>query len=241
MRESGGKEESVNVSESELDEIRQEAESWSAGELLEWVNRQFRERVALPSSFGAEGMVLIDMSARAGLKFDLFTLDTDFLFPQTYALMDEVENRYPIGIERIRPALTPEMQVEKHGEALWARDPNLCCQIRKVEPLKAKLRGYRAWISGIRREQSATRANTAKVGWDAKFNLVKVNPLADWTGAQVWDYIRTNRVPYNPLHDQNYPSIGCTHCTRAVAPGEDMRAGRWPRFAKTECGLHEKG
>lgn len=231
----------MNVTEHELDEIRREAESWSAGKLLAWANQQFHGRVALPSSFGAEGMVLIDMSLRAGLKFDVFTLDTDFLFPQTYALMDEIERRYQIAIERVRSSLTPEMQAEEHGEALWARDPNLCCQIRKVEPLKAKLRRYAAWITGIRREQSPTRTRAAKVGWDAKFNLVKVNPLADWIGDQVWKYIRMNNVPYNPLHDQNYPSIGCTHCTRAVAPGEDMRVGRWPGFAKTECGLHEKG
>lgn len=230
----------MKITEVELREVERQAEGWSARKLLEWANRRFERRVALPSSFGAEGVVIVDMAERAGLRFDLFTLDTDFLFPETYELMRVIEERYHFEIGRVRPLLTPEAQAAAHGEALWGRDPNLCCQIRKVEPLKAKLKAYDAWISGIRREQSATRANTVKVGWDAKFGLVKVNPLADWTWAQVWEYIRENKVPYNPLHDKNYPSVGCTHCTRAVEAGEGMRAGRWPGFAKAECGLHER-
>lgn len=230
----------MSLSQGELRDIQQEAENWSAVRLLEWANWQFTGQVALPSSFGAEGVVILDMSLRAGLKFDLFTLDTGFLFPETYALMKEIEQRYQIVIERIRTSITPEMQIAMYGDALWARDPNLCCQIRKVDPLRSKLKPYAAWISGIRREQALTRANAAKIGWDRKFNLVKVNPLADWTWTEVWDYVRANNVPYNSLHDQNYPSVGCTHCTRAVAPGEDLRAGRWAGFSKTECGLHGK-
>lgn len=231
----------MSLAQGELCDIQRDAEGWSAVRLLEWTNREFYGRVALPSSFGAEGVVILDMSSRAGLKFDLFTLDTDFLFPQTYALMREIEQRYQIVIERVRTPMTPEMQAVTYGEALWARDPNLCCQIRKVEPLKGKLKSYAAWISGIRREQARSRANAAKIAWDGQFDLVKVNPLADWTWTQVWEYIRANDVPYNSLHDQNYPSVGCTHCTRAVTPGEDMRAGRWPGFSKKECGLHGKG
>lgn len=235
------KECNVELSETELQSIQQKAESWSAPALLEWANRQFRGKAALPSSFGAEGVVIVDMVFRAGLKFDLFILDTGFLFPETYGLIEEIEKRYRIAIERVRPSMTPQMQGAAHGEALWARDPNLCCEIRKVEPFEAKLKEYKAWISGIRREQSATRANAAKVGWDAKFKLVKVNPLADWTWVQVWDYIRANNLPYNPLHDRSYPSVGCTPCTRPVTVGESMRAGRWPGFFKTECGLHGRG
>lgn len=231
----------MEISGTELQNIQQLADSWSARELLEWANRQFCGRVALPSSFGAEGVVIIDMVFSAGLKFDLFTLDTGFLFPETYGLIEEIEKRYHVAIERVLPSMTPQMQAAAHGEALWTRDPNLCCEIRKVRALEAKLKSYEAWISGIRREQSPTRANAAKVGWDTKFKLVKLNPLADWTWAQVWDYIRANSLPYNPLHDRSYPSVGCTHCTRPVAAGESMRAGRWPGFSKTECGLHGRG
>jgi phosphoadenosine phosphosulfate reductase len=170
----------------------------------------------------------------------VFTLDTDFLFPETYALIDTIEKQYGLEVERTRPEYTPEAQAEKFGAALWGSHPDQCCNIRKVEPLKKHLSGLQAWVTGVRRDQAPTRANTKKLEWDAKFGLVKLNPLADWTSPQVWDYIRENSVPYNPLHDQNYPSIGCTYCTRPVMPGEDPRAGRWSGFNKTECGLHVK-
>ncbi|HJY85489.1 MAG TPA: phosphoadenylyl-sulfate reductase [Candidatus Acidoferrales bacterium] len=124
---------------------------------------------------------------------------------------------------------------------LWSRKPDLYCELRKVLPLEKKLAELSAWITGIRREQAPTRANARKLEWHTKFGLVKLNPLADWSSVEVWEYIRANRVSYNPLHDQNYPSIGCTHCTRPVLPGEDPRAGRWAGFSKTECGLHGKG
>ena len=152
----------------------------------------------------------------------------------------QIEERYRIKVERTHPELTPEAQAEKFGAALWASNPNQCCDIRKVEPLKKYLASLQAWVTGIRRDQAPTRANTRKLEWDAKFGLVKLNPLADWTWTQVWDYIKENDVPYNPLHDQNYPSIGCTYCTRPVQPGEDPRAGRWSGTGKIECGLHIK-
>jgi phosphoadenosine phosphosulfate reductase len=183
--------------------------------------------------------VLIDIASRRRLPFRVFTLDTDFLFPETYALIDEIEARYGITVERCRAALTPEEQARVHGEALWSFDPDLCCAIRKVQPLTEKLRTLDAWITGVRRDQAPTRAGTKKFEWDGKFALWKVNPLADWSSERVWSYIRENAVPYNPLHDQNYPSLGCTWCTRPVRPGEDPRAGRWSGFAKTECGLHK--
>jgi phosphoadenosine phosphosulfate reductase len=141
-------------------------------------------------------------------------------------------------VERLRPRLSPQQQAEQHGEGLWLRRPDECCGIRKIDPLKERLLKSSAWITGIRREQSPTRANAHKVEWDKKFDLVKVNPLADWSEGEVWAYLRSRRVPYNPLHDRSYPSIGCVHCTRAVLPDEDHRAGRWSGFAKTECGLH---
>jgi len=215
-----------------------QAERWSAEQVLAWGFDQFSPDIAVASGFGAEGMVLIDLAARVRSDFRAFTLDTGFFFPETYELMDEVERRYGIQVERCRPALTPADQARVHGDALWTRDPDRCCGLRKVEPLKRKLSELTAWAAAIRRDQTAARADTPKIHWDAKFGLVKLNPLADWTSDQVWDYIRSNDVPYNPLHDRSYPSIGCTHCTRPVQIGDDPRAGRWAGFEKTECGLH---
>jgi phosphoadenosine phosphosulfate reductase len=217
---------------------RDEAESWSAEQVLRWGFERFGRDIAIASGFGAEGMVLIDVASRIKIQFRVFTLDTDFFFPESYALIETVERRYGIRVERCRPQLTPAEQARVHGEALWARDPEHCCRLRKVEPLKRKLKEVAAWVAAIRRDQTAARANVAKVEWDNRFSLIKLNPLADWTHEQVWNYIRTREVPYNPLHDRDYPSIGCTHCTRPVQIGEDLRAGRWAKLDKTECGLH---
>jgi phosphoadenosine phosphosulfate reductase len=216
------------------------AESWSAEEVIGWGFLQFHPNVAIASSFGAEDVVLIDIAASLKPNFRIFTLDTDFLFPETYALIDRIEQRYGLRVERARSRYTPQMQAAAYGEALWSRQPDQCCNLRKVEPLTEQLAGLSAWITGIRRDQAPTRAHARKLEWDQKFGLMKLNPLADWSWERVWGYIRAHNVPYNPLHDQNYPSIGCTHCTRPVQPGEDMRAGRWSGFQKTECGLHGK-
>lgn len=214
------------------------AESWSPQHVLRWAFDRFADDVAISSAFGSEGMVLIDMASRVHPGFRLFTLDTEFLFPETYRLMDQIEDRYGVEIERVYPLASPEEQARVYGPSLWNRNPDLCCQLRKVEPLRRKLAELRAWITSIRRDQTAVRAHAQKIEWDAKFALVKINPIADWTSEQVWHYIHQHQVPYNQLHDRNYPSIGCTHCTRATRPGEDPRAGRWPGFRKTECGLH---
>jgi phosphoadenosine phosphosulfate reductase len=219
---------------------RGEAERWSAQDVLHWGFERFGRDIAIASAFGAEGMVLIDLAARLRSGFRVFTLDTGFFFPETYALIETVERRYHIRVERCRPQLTADEQARIHGEALWSRDPDLCCGLRKVEPLKEKLKGLSAWVAAVRRQQTAARANVSKIEWDARFEIVKLNPLADWTHERVWDYIRANHVPYNPLHDRSYPSIGCTHCTRPVRAGEDDRAGRWAGFTKTECGLHAR-
>ena len=218
-----------------------EAEAWTATQLLSFGLQRFSPRIAIASSFGAEDVVLIHLAAQVRPDFRVFTLDTDFLFPATYALIDDLERRYRIKVERTRPRLTPEEQAREFGAALWSREPDQCCNLRKVEPLTKKLSELDAWVTGIRRDQAPTRANARKLDWDAKFGLVKINPLADWKWEQVWEYIRSNEVPYNPLHDQSYPSIGCTYCTRPVQAGEDPRAGRWSGFQKTECGLHAKG
>jgi phosphoadenosine phosphosulfate reductase len=212
------------------------AEHWSPQRVLTWAFESFGESVAISSAFGVEGMVLIDMASRVRKDFRLFTIDTEFLFPETYNLMDRIEEKYGIAIEKVYPVLSPEEQEHTHGPALWTRDPDRCCSLRKVEPLRRKLSELSAWITSIRRDQTSVRSNAHRIEWDTKFGLVKINPIVDWTSKQVWRYIHDHDVPYNALHNQDYPSIGCTHCTRAVRPGEDPRAGRWSGFAKTECG-----
>lgn len=199
-------------------------------------------KIILACSFGAEDVVLVDMVHRVDPSVPLFYLDTEFLFPETYVTRDRVIERYglkPTQVIQAKSLLTPQRQAEDLGDELWASNPDRCCQVRKVEPLTRILQGYEAWITGIRRDQAPSRANAGLVEWDQKFKLVKINPLARWTWADVWTYIKIHEVPYNPLHDRNYPSIGCTHCTTPVAPGDDPRAGRWKNFAKTECGLHK--
>ncbi len=214
------------------------AETWSPHQVLSWAFETFGNDVAISSAFGAEGMVLIDIASRLRKDFRVFTIDTEFLFPETYSLIDKIEQKYEIKIEKVFSLLSPEEQERVHGAGLWTREPDQCCNLRKVEPLRRKLSELRAWITSIRRDQTSSRRGARKVEWDAKFGLVKVNPIADWTSKQIWRYLREHNVPYNSLHDRNYPSIGCTHCTRAVRPGEDPRSGRWPGTGKTECGLH---
>ncbi|MEX2247228.1 MAG: phosphoadenylyl-sulfate reductase [Dehalococcoidia bacterium] len=225
--------------DAELHEASQALEGRSPQEVLRWAAGRFQPGLALACSFGGpSGMVLLDMTMQIDRTVEVFYLDTDFLFPETYRLRDVAAEKYqfqPVGYMSL---LTPTQQAAKHGEALWSRDPDLCCELRKVEPNHRALEGKTAWISGIRRDQSSTRADIPLVEWDAKFGLVKVNPLAAWSESQVWTYILDNAVPYNELHDKSYPSIGCTHCTKPVKVGEDPRSGRWQGFDKTECGLH---
>jgi phosphoadenosine phosphosulfate reductase len=221
-----------------VERIHQLVEQWSPEDLLRWAFVTFGGHIEIASGFGPEGVVLIDIAAKVQPKLRIFTLDTDFLFPETYSLMEQIEQRYGIKVDRLKSEHTPEDQELLHGPALWGRDPDTCCNLRKVEPLRKKLSKLRAWVTSIRRDQTAARAIALKVEWDSKFHLVKINPLADWTTAKVWRYIHDHDLAYNVLHDRGYPSIGCTHCTRSVLPGEDARAGRWSGFNKTECGLH---
>jgi phosphoadenosine phosphosulfate reductase len=207
--------------------------------VLLWTKEHFEPDISLACSFGGpSGMVLVDMVSHLGVNVEIFYLDTDVLFPETYALRDRVSERYGVKPVGYRSRLTLDEQAAKHGPELWGSDPDRCCYLRKVEPNERALAGKRAWISGIRRDQSATRKSVAIAEWDTAFDLVKISPLATWTEADIWSYIREHDVPYNPLHDDGYPSIGCTHCTRRVLPGEDLRAGRWSGFDKTECGIH---
>ena len=213
-------------------------EGQSAAEILRWASRRYGPKLTFATGFGAEGCVIIDLIARAELPVDIFTLDTGVLFPETYALWRQLEQTYGITIRAVRSDLSLAAQAATHGDALWAREPDLCCELRKVQPLRSALRGFDAWITAIRRDQTPDRAGAKLVEHDAKFGLAKVNPLAAWTHDDVWGHIYANDVPTNPLHAQGYPSIGCVHCTSAVAAGEDPRAGRWRGAAKTECGLH---
>ena len=222
----------------QVKELQFAAEGWKPGRVLTWAFETFGDSVAVSSAFGAEGMVVIDIASRLRRKFRVFTLDTEFLFPETYNLIDQVEQRYGVAIERVFSLISPEKQEETYGAELWKYAPDQCCNLRKVEPLQRKLSELQAWITSIRRDQTTARASAKKIEWDEKFGLVKINPIADWSSEQVWQYIRQHDVPFNVLHERGYPSIGCTHCTRAVLPGEDPRAGRWSGSSKTECGLH---
>lgn len=226
--------------ETELNAVAASLEGQGPEATLTWAFANFgQDQIALACSFGAEDVALVDMVAKLRPGARVFYLDTNVLFPETYALIEQVKAKYDVSLEQFLPLLTLEEQAAQKGDALWTNDPDGCCGIRKVEPLGRALGTMTAWITGIRREQAPTRANAKMVEWDAKFGLVKLNPLAAWKEKDVWEYIMANGVPYNPLHDQGYPSIGCTHCTRQVKPGEDPRAGRWSGFAKTECGLHK--
>jgi phosphoadenosine phosphosulfate reductase len=225
-------------SSEELERLNEHFQNQPPEALLTWATQTFHPRLALTCSFsGPSGMVLLDMVARSGLNITVIFLDTDLLFPETYDLAALAEQRYGIPIQRRRPALSLEEQDRQEGPHLYARDPDRCCHLRKVTPLAETLRDYDAWISGIRRDQSNTRATVHLLEWNTRHNLVKINPLAFWSDRQVWTYIHTHRVPYNPLLDQGYPSIGCIPCTRP-ASASNPRAGRWVGFAKTECGLH---
>lgn len=206
--------------------------------IVAWALETFGQGLTIASSFGVEDVMLIDIASGMTPHPDVFFLDTDLLFHETYRTVEAIETRYPIRLRRISPELRLGQQAAQFGEELWGREPDACCNLRKVQPLKRALTGYQAWVTGMRREQSPTRAHAEAVEWDAKHNLVKINPLVMLTTDAVWDYVRTHEVPYNPLHDMGFPSIGCMPCTRAVEPGEDPRAGRWSGFDKKECGLH---
>lgn len=221
----------------DAERIAAELEPKSADEVLEWAVETFQPRLAVACSFQVTSSVIIDLVHRIDPSVRFFYLDTDVLFPETYATRDALAERYGIEFERFHNLSLAE-QAELHGDELWRRDPDACCGIRKVSPMREALDGMDAWVSGIRREQSQSRAGAPKFAWDRRFNLHKLNPLADWSEKDVWRYVIDNEVPYNPLHDRGYSSIGCTHCTKPTSPGEDPRAGRWADADKIECGLH---
>ncbi len=221
-----------------LKQISDSFEGHPPEEILRWGIENFAPDIALATGFGPEGVALMHLVSQLRLETTVFYLDTDLLFPETYALRDELAARFGIHFTRVESSLPLEEQAKEYGAALWSRDPDLCCYLRKVEPLRRFLATQRAWITGIRRDQTPTRARAGLVEWDYGNRLVKLNPLAEWSSEQIWAYIHTHDLPFNPLHLKGYPSIGCWPCTRAVAPGENPRAGRWDGWAKTECGIH---
>ena len=211
-------------------------------EILQWAVEVYGKDLTLSVSFGnPEGMVLLDMLSRLTDRARVFTLDTGFLFEETVRFREEAMKKYPLPLEVVTPGLSVEEQVQRYGPELYSCKPDLCCQIRKIEPQRRFLRDYGAWVTGIRRDQTSQRASTPVVMFDEYFGVAKISPLAGWSADEVEEYVRRHDVPLNPLLSMGYRSIGCEPCTRPVAPGEDARAGRWPGTGKTECGLHFMG
>jgi phosphoadenosine phosphosulfate reductase len=215
---------------------RVDLEDASAEEILAWTARTFGDRWAVASSMQDALLVHLATAARPGV--DVLFLDTGYHFAETIITRGFVERTYPIHLIDVRPRQTVAQQDAAYGPRLHDRRPDECCRLRKVEPLRQALGGYDAWVTAVRRDEGPTRASTPVVTWDAAFGLVKVNPLARWTQADVDAYLEEHRLLRNPLVSEGYPSIGCAPCTRPVAPGSDPRSGRWAGFEKTECGLH---
>lgn len=209
-------------------------------EVLSWAYDHYGKNIVYSCSFGVEGIVLIDLISKVKSDATIIFLDTDLHFKETYELIEKVKQRYPsLNIKLIKPELTLHKQEEKFGDKLWERRPNQCCYYRKILPLEKELSKYDAWISGLRREQSETRKHVEFLNKDERFKSIKVCPLIHWTWDDVWAYVKKYDLPYNPLHDQGYPSIGCFPCTSKVSDPSDHRSGRWQGQNKTECGLHE--
>ena len=222
----------------ELAEASARLETAQPEEIIAWAHKRFAPHLTMATAFGPEGCVILAMLAKIAPQTYVFNLDTGYQFIETLDLRDRIARRYGIAVDMLQPELSVPEYEAKHGGPLYKTNPTQCCFDRKVKVLRQASIGWSAWMSGIRRDQSPDRANAPIVGWDKKFGLVKISPLANWTKKDVWNLITKHDVPYNPLHDQGYTSIGCWPCTRAVMFGEDERAGRWSGFAKTECGLH---
>ncbi len=229
------------MSPDEAAEQADRLEPMTAEQVLEWAADRFGERILLTCSWQKQSSVLVHMISEIAPGMRVVEFDTGLLFPETYETRKRLISRYPIKFERIDPGLSVDEQAEKHGDRLWQRDPDACCGIRKVAPLESALEGMDAWVTGIRREQSTTRQNARKIELDERRGVVKVQPLADWTSRDVWRYIWRHGIPYNPLHDHGFPSVGCIPCTTSVnGLATDERAGRWRGTGKVECGLHAR-
>ena len=214
-----------------------EVEALPAEEVIRWAYEEFGDRLCLTCSWQKQSSVLVHMVAELGLDVDVIELDTHLFFRETYETRERLVERY--GLRLIRPWVpTVAEQHRREGPNLWERDPDRCCHIRKVEPLLTALEPYEAWISGIRRDQAPSRAGTPKLQRSDRYGVWKIHPLADWDEKRIWAYIKVNEIPYNPLHDSGYRSLGCIPCTKPIGPDEEERAGRWADSDKLECGLH---
>ncbi len=222
----------------QLEPANEQLERASPREILAWSLDTFAPDIALATSFGPSDILLAHILSQLDPEVFVFYLDTGLFFPETHALRERLEEKLGVGAARILPDLDLGEQERRYGAALWTSAPDRCCHFRKVVPLRRVLSTRKAWITGLRRDQSPTRAGARIVEWDAGNGLVKINPLAHWTHEDVWSYLRLHELPYNELHDRNYPSIGCMPCTQPVPDGADSRSGRWAGSRKTECGIH---
>lgn len=218
-------------------------ENTRSDRLIAWSLERFAHlNLTITTSFGMEGCALIDMYAKHGRPMTIIYLDTMFFFAETYELRDRMIERYPhLTFVNRGTDLTPEAQAAEYGDELWKHNPDLCCRLRKIEPMNEVMAGVDVWVTALRRSQSVTRANIKLVEWDWRYQVLKLNPLAAWERDQIWAYIQENDVPYNALHERDYPTVGCTHCTKPVPgskPSDYSRSGRWSDMEKTECGLH---
>lgn len=224
-----------------IDDIREASEHLEDAypeDVLEWTFETFGDGAVMATGFGPSGVSLMHMLSRVRPGATVFYLDTDLLFPETHDLKRRLADRLDLNITRVHSGLSLQEQARREGANLWRTNPDRCCFLRKVLPLRQFLSTKDAWITGIRRDQSPTRRNTGVVEWDRTHELVKVNPVATWSEEEVWNYIELYDLPYNVLHDRGYPSIGCIPCTEPVAEGEDARSGRWQGHDKLECGIH---
>ncbi|MFN8487040.1 MAG: phosphoadenylyl-sulfate reductase [Caldilineaceae bacterium] len=213
-------------------------EQGAALNILAWAIETFGQGLSIGTSFGASGIVLMDLALQISRRVDIFYIDTGYFFPETYTLIDRLQEHYQRDFRVIKTDLTIAQQAKRYGPLLYQNDPNLCCHVRKVLPMHEALAERTAWATALRHDQASTRANTPVVQWNMRYKIIKVAPLVHWTEADIWQYIHEHGLPYNELHEQGYPSISCWPCTQPVKPGEDLRAGRWQGFNKTECGLH---
>lgn len=229
-----------DFSSDRIDQLNHQFENADPIDILWWGYETFGSEMVLGTGFGSSGVYLVHLLQTQGINVPIFYLDTHLLFDSTYRLREELEERYNIQITAVNPELSLEEQASRFGDELWKRNPNRCCYHRKVLPLRNYLSDKKAWISGIRRSQSETRNGVRIIEWDKENNVIKINPLARWTGDDVWEQIHGLDLPYNPLHDEGYPSIGCIPCTQPVNASKesDDRNGRWNGTDKTECGIH---
>jgi len=219
-------------------ELSEQFESATPQDILRWATETYGDKLAIVTSFQITGIVTLHMLQDIAPQTPVLTLDTGYLFPETYDLIDTLEEQYNLNLTRITPRQTTSQQDRDYGTRLWERNPDRCCHLRKTIPLRDALHGYEGWVTGLRRDQSPSRANTPIISTDTRTGLIKVAPFANWTDNMLWTYINAYELAYNPLHDMGYPSIGCWSCTKAVTEGDDARSGRWSNNGKTECGIH---